>query len=217
MNSILKAVPLFSRLSDVYLDALSGQTRQLKYARNTIIITEGEESDSLYIVNTGKVKIYISDTDGKEMQLKILGPGDYFGELALMDQKPRSASAMTLCDSELFIITSKGFLTCLSENHEMALIMLRVLTKRLRDATELQRQLALLDVYGRLKVNLLASAKDIGGVLVLDPKPTQQDFANKIGSSREMVSRILTDLKALGYIDILKTSIIIKKSLPDKL
>jgi len=92
-----------------------------------------------------------------------------------------------------------------------------VLTKRLRDATELQRRLALMDVYGRLRATLLSAARDDdGGGLKLEPKPTQQDMANSIGASREMVSRILSDLKTRGYIDIKKYSIIIKKNLPKK-
>ncbi|NOY15866.1 MAG: Crp/Fnr family transcriptional regulator [Gammaproteobacteria bacterium] len=216
MNSILTSIPLFSNLASKHLELLSGQIQRQKYARNSIIIAEGDLSDSLYIVNEGKVKIYISDADGREMQLKILEPGDYFGELALIDQKPRSASAMTICDSQLSVITSKSFLKCLADNQKIALIMLQVLAKRLRDATELQRQLALMDVYGRLRVTLLASAKDGDGIHKLEPKPTQQDIANKIGASREMVSRILSDLRAHGYIDINKTSIVIKKKIPEK-
>jgi len=216
MNSVLTSIPLFSRLANEHLELLSAQIQHRKYARNSVIIAEGDQSDSLYIVNKGKVKIYISDADGREMQLKILEPGDYFGELALIDHKPRSASAITTCDSQLSVITSKDFLKCLAENHEMALIMLQVLTRRLRDATELQRQLGLMDVYGRLRLTLLASAEDGDGIRKLEPKPTQQEIANKIGASREMVSRLLSDLKAHGYIEIHKTSIVIKKMLPEK-
>jgi len=216
MNSVLTSIPLFSRLAGEHLELLSAQIQHRKYARNTVIIAEGDQSDSLYIVNEGKVKIYISDADGREMQLKILVPGDYFGELALIDHKPRSASAITTCDSQLSVITSKDFLKCLADNQKMALIMLQGLAKRLREATELQRQLALMDVYGRLRVTLLALAEGGDGIHKLEPKPTQQDIANKIGASREMVSRILSDLKAHGYIEINKTSIIIKKNLPEK-
>ncbi|MEA1889942.1 MAG: Crp/Fnr family transcriptional regulator [Pseudomonadota bacterium] len=217
MNSILTSVPLFSRLTYKHLELLSSKIQHQEFSRNSIIIAEGEQSDSLYLVNEGKVKIYISDADGREMQLKILEPGDYFGELALIDQKPRSASAMATCDCQLSVITSRDFLKCLSDNQEMSLIMLQVLAKRLRDATELQRQLALMGVYGRLRVTLLSLAIDKDGTHKLEPKPTQQDIANKIGSSREMVSRILSNLKSQGYIEINKASIIINKELPEKL
>lgn len=216
MNSILTSIPLFSKLTAEHLELLSAQIQQQEYARDSVIITEGDNSDSLYIVNEGRVKIFISDDAGREMQLKVLGPGDYFGELSLIDQKPRSASAMAICTSQLSVITSNDFLNCLAENQEMALIMLQVLTKRLRDATELQKQLALMDVYGRLRATFLKSAKETKGMLKLEPKPTQQDIANKIGASREMVSRILSDLKIHGYIDINKFSITIKKPLPEK-
>jgi len=216
MNSILTSIPLFSRLKDEHLDLLSAQIKQRDYAKNSIIIAEGDKSDSLYIVNEGQVKIYISDSDGREMQLQTLEPGDYFGELALLDKKPRSASAMAICHSKLSVITSDNFLKCLADNHEMALIMLQVLSQRLRDATELQRQLALMGVYGRLKSALLALVSNCDGTLVIEPKPTQQELANSIGASREMVSRILSELKASGYIDIRKYSIILMKSLPEK-
>lgn len=216
MRPVLTSIPLLSSLKPRHHDLLTAQVKQKNYAKNSIIIAEGEESDSLYIVNDGQVKIFISDADGKEMQLQILGPGDYFGELALIDRKPRSASAMATCRSQLSVITSEDFMQCLTDNNEMALIMLQVLTKRLRDATELQRRLALMDVYGRLKATLLSAARDDGGDLKLEPKPTQQTMANSIGASREMVSRILSDLKTRGYIDIKKYSIIIKKNLPEK-
>ncbi len=218
MRPVLTSIPLLSSLKPRHHDLLTAQVKQKNYAKNSIIIAEGEESDSLYIVNDGQVKIFISDADGKEMQLQILGPGDYFGELALIDRKPRSASAMATCRSQLSVITSEDFMQCLTDNNEMALIMLQVLTKRLRDATELQRQLALMDVYGRLKATFLSAAsRDCEGILKLEPKPTQQDIANSIGASREMVSRILSDLKTHGYIDIQKYSIVIKKDLPEKM
>jgi len=216
MNSALTAIPLFSNMSNEHLELLSARLKHLSYARNSVIITEGDHSDSLYIVNEGKIKIYISDPNGKEMLLKNLGPGDYFGELALLDKKPRSASAITLCDSQLSVISSKDLMRCLDNNPEMYANLLQVLVKRLREATESQRQLALMNVHGRLSMTLLSLSKEIDGIRIIEPKPTQQDFANMIGASREMVSRILKDLKAAGYIESRGTSLIIKKTLSAK-
>jgi len=216
MKPALTTIPLFSNMQDENLELLSNQIQYRRYIKNSIIIGEGEQSDSLYIVNEGKIKIYISDSEGREMQLKILGPGDYFGELALIDQKPRSASAITLCDSQLSVITAKDFLQCLNNNPEIAINLLQMLAACLRDATESQRQLALMDVYSRLRITLQTLSKEDNGVLKLEPKPTQQDIASMIGSSREMVSRILMYLKNGGYIETSKTSIIIRKTLPEK-
>lgn len=216
MKPALTTIPLFSNMQHENLQLLSSQVQLHKYKKNSIIITEGELSDSLYIVNQGKIKIYISDEDGKEILLRILGPGDYFGELAVLDQKPRSASAITLCDSNLSVITSKDFKQCLQSNPEVAINLLQVLASCLRDATESQRQLGLMDVYSRLIITLQTLSREDNGIYILDPKPTQQDLASKIGASREMVSRILKYLKNGGYIEITKHSIIIKETLPEK-
>jgi len=216
MKPALTTIPLFSNMQHENLQMLSSQIQLHKYKKNSIIITEGERSDSLYIVNQGKIKIYISDEEGKEILLRVLGPGEYFGELAVLDQKPRSASAITLCDSNLSVITSKDFKQCLQNNPEVAVNLLQVLASCLRDATESQRQLGLMDVYGRLIITLQSLSRKDNGIHILEPKPTQQDLASKIGASREMVSRILKYLKDGGYIEITKTSIVIKEQLPEK-
>jgi CRP/FNR family cyclic AMP-dependent transcriptional regulator len=215
MNTTLSSIPLFSNLSNEHLELLSTQACHLSYAKNRVVIAEGDCSDSLYIVKQGRIRIYISDSDGREMLLNELSAGDYFGELSLIDHEPRSASAKTLCDCEVSVITSEDFMRCLNNNPEMAVSLTRELAKRLRVATNSQRQLALMDVYGRLKATLLALSTDEGGVSKVEPKPTQQELANMIGASREMVSRIFKNLKADGYIETSKTSITIRKSLPD--
>jgi CRP/FNR family cyclic AMP-dependent transcriptional regulator len=216
MISALTTIPLFSNMPHESLELLSTRIQNRTYGRNSVIIAEGEQSNCLYIVNKGRVKIYISSSDGREMQLKILAAGDYFGELALIDNKPRSASAITICESNLSVITSEDFLQCLRCHPEITINMLQVLAKRLREATESQRQLALMDVYGRLRCTLLTLCKEVNETLLVEPKPTQQDFANMIGASREMVSRIFKKLKADGYIETCKASITIRKTLPEK-
>ena len=216
MNCNLASIPLFSGMSNEGLALLSGQLQYRNYARNCLIIAEGEHSDSLYIINKGQIKIFISDDEGQEMILNTLGPGDYFGELAIIDQKPRSASAMAVCDSDISVISSNDLTECLNHHPEMTIKLLQVMAKRLRDATESQRQLALMDVYGRLKVTLMALSYEADGIYLVEPKPRQQDIANMIGASREMVSRIFKKLKIDGYIETSKTSITIKKTLPGK-
>ena len=216
MNTALSSIPLFSNLSNAHLELLSAQACHRSYAKNIIIFREGDCSDSLYIVRQGRIKIYISDKDGREMSLNELGTGDYFGDLSLIDREPRSASAITVCECDLSVIKSEDFMQCLHGNPEMAVCLLQVFAQRLRIATNSQRQLALMDVYGRLKSTLLTLSKEVNGIRIVEPKPTQQKLANMIGASREMVSRILKNLKADGYIEISKTSIIIRKALSEK-
>ena len=216
MNFDLSSIPLFSGLSDESLAHLSGHIQHQQYTRNAIIFNEGDQSDSLYIVNQGKIKIYISNNEGQDMLLKTLGPGDYFGELALIDQEPRTASAKTQCDCHVSVISSENMLMCLERHPEMSISLLQVVVKLLRDATDLQKQLGLMDVYGRLRATLLKLSDDCNGVQKLEPKPTQQELASRIGASREMVSRLLKDLNIGGYIDYDRTSIIIRKKLPEK-
>lgn len=217
MKSSLISIPLFSDMHSKHLDMLSEQLQRIQYTRNSLIISEGDISDSLYLVNKGEIKIYISDQNGREMQLNTLGPGDYFGELSLLDQEPRSASAITLCDSELFVISSRALMACLNKYPCMAIRMLQSLAKSMRDATELQRRLALMDVYGRLRKTLLTLSRRVNGLNIVEPKPTQQEIANMIGASREMVSRIINNLKINDYIETTTDSIIIRHELPDKL
>ena len=216
MNLNLASIPLFSGMTQENLALLSGRLQHKEYSRNCLVIAEGELSDSLYIINKGQIKIFISDDEGQEMILNTLGPGEYFGELAIIDQQPRSASAMAVCDTTLSVVSSNSLTDCLKQHPEMAIKLLQVTAKRLRKATESQRQLALMDVYGRLKITLMALSNEAEGVYIVKPKPTQQDIANMIGSSREMVSRILKNLKNEGYIETTQTSIIISKTLPDK-
>lgn len=150
------------------------------------------------------------------MLLNELDAGDYFGELSLIDREPRSASAKTLCDCEISIIKADDFKQCLHDNPDIAFCLLHVLTERLRTATNSQRQLALMGVYSRLKITLETLAKEVYGTRKVEPKPTQQELANMIGASREMISRIFKTLKANGYIETSKTSITIRKTLPEK-
>jgi len=216
MSSDLSQIPLFSCLTEPERETLARHTHTRSYGKNTIIISEGDLSDALYLVDEGKVKIYISDEDGREMLLNILEGGDYFGELSLIDQSPRSASAMTMTDTRLSMIAARDFRTVLGENPEIALKLITELAGRMRNLTQTVRRLALLDVYGRVTTTLLSLATEVDGTRRVEPKLTQQEIANMVGASREMVSRILKDLKTGGYLEIGKDAIVIRKQLPAK-
>lgn len=195
----LKAVSLFSILSAQEIAALAEGAAVRTYARNTLVMTEGERSDSLYVILSGRVKVYVSDEHGKDLVLNVQGPGEYFGELAL-DEGPRSASVMTLEPSKLAVIANdvlRGFLT---SHPEAAVQLVRGLIGRVRRATESLKDLAQLDVYGRVAKLLLELARESDGKLVIDQKLTHQDIADRVSASREMVSRILKDLTSGGYL-----------------
>lgn len=210
----LEQISLFSELSEGDLDAISRLAVTRSFPKNTMIICEGDNSDSLYAILGGKVKVFLSDEDGKEVTLNLQGAGEYFGELALLDEAPRSASVMTVEDSKLTIISKNAFDKCMQDNPDIALKVMRGLARRLRDLTENVRSLALMDVYGRVARMLLDMAEEKDNKLVIPQRLTQRDIASMVGASREMVSRILRDLSTGGYITIHNKIITINERLP---
>lgn len=213
-NSVIGKVSLFEGMSEDDLNALADLANVRTFPKNTIIISEGDDSDSMYLVLSGKVKVYLSDDEGKEIIINILGDGDYFGELALLDEAPRSASVMTLEDARLAVLSKTAFDECLKANPQIALQVIKGLSARLRNLTDNVKSLALMDVYGRVARTLLEMAEDRGGVQVISQKLTQRDIASMVGASREMVSRILKDLALGGYITIENKTITINEKLP---
>lgn len=161
----------------------------------------------------GRVKVTIDDDEGKEIILSMFGPGEYFGEMALLDDEPRSAGVTTKEATQLLIISKKDFMDIFSSN-TIAFNLLKDLVKRLREANKKIESLALLDVYGRVARVLNQFAKPQDEKMVIEEKLTHQEIANMIGSSREMVSLILKELSNGEYITIDKKQITINKKLP---
>jgi len=211
---MLPNIPLFSDLEEEERKTLSSKAITRHYPRNTIIINEGDSSDSLYFILSGRVKVFLNDDEGKEVILNTQGTGDYFGEMALLDSGPRSASVKTLEDSKMAVISKTDFDEFLFLHREATRKIMRCLVKRLRALTDNVRSLALMDVYGRVARVLLELAVKEGDHLVVRETLTQQDIANRVGASREMVSRILKELKTGGYIEIHKKHITIREKLP---
>jgi CRP/FNR family cyclic AMP-dependent transcriptional regulator len=210
---MLDNVSLFQGLPKEELHIIELHAVPKSYRKNTVIIEKGDESASLYILVEGKVKVYVSDDQGKEIILNTQGAGEYLGELALLGDSPRTASVMTLEDSRFLVITKRAFLDCLSKNPNIALNLIKGLVRRVSALTESVSNLALKDVYGRLSDTLMEHAREEDGRLVTQ-RLTQQEIANRVGSSREMVSRIFKDLKAGGYISVEGRRIIINKKFP---
>jgi len=210
---MLENVPLFSGLSEDALAEVEQHGSVKTFKKGSIIINQDDESYSLYVILSGSVKVYISGDDGREAVLNHQSAGDYFGDLALIDKQPRVASVMTLENSKLMIISREGFMTCLSRNPEIAINLIKPMTSRMRMLAKNVSSLALLDVYGRVARTLLQKAVERDGALITD-RLTQQEIADMVGASRAMVSRILTDLKAGGYISVNKKQITIHQKLP---
>jgi len=210
----LKNIALFSGLSETDMAAVSSLAVTRSFPKNTLVICEGDSSDSLYVVLSGKVKVFLSDEEGKEVTLNLQGAGEYFGELAILDEAPRSASVMTVEDTKLAVLSKAAFEKCMEQHATIALIVMRGLARRLRELTENVRSLALMDVYGRVARLLLEMSEEVNGKNVIRQRLTQRDIASMVGASREMVSRILRDLSIGGYITIENKIITLNERLP---
>ncbi len=185
------------------------------FPKNAIIITDGDISDSLYIVLSGRVKVFLSDDSGKEVILAVCGPGEYVGEMALADSS-RSGSVMTLEPSTLSVVSQLEFQKFLASNPEASLHLIRKLIFRARAANNNIRSLALMDVYGRVARLLIDLAQETEGQLVVSEPLTQQDIASRVGCSREMISRIFKDLVGGGYIRLEGKRIFISRTPPKR-
>lgn len=213
---ILNKVEIFEGLGPEELEALSASSVIRSYPKNTVIINENDHADSLYIIESGRVKVYCSDKNGKEFIMNTLVAEDYFGELALLDDDKRSASVRTMEKSGFCIIYKDDFNKVLDEHPNIAKTLIRNLTRRVRKLTQDVKALALQDVYGRVTTVLtkLAEPRDDDTAVIPD-KLTQQDIADRVGASREMVARILKDLTIGEYISFEGRNIVINGKLPE--
>jgi CRP/FNR family cyclic AMP-dependent transcriptional regulator len=214
--SELESISLFKDLTADELKVIEDLTVSRSYPKNSVIINEGDQANAMYLVKSGKVRVYVSDSAGKEFILNTMGVGEHFGELSLLDDEHRSASVMTIEPAVFSIIYKDEFTKVLLNNPGLSLTLLRNLAGRVRQLTDNVKTLALQDVYGRIRKTLLSMAvEQENGELVIEEKLTQQDIANRIGSSREMVARILKDLVAGGYVENERKHFRILKKLPE--
>ena len=197
---ILKGVPLFSAFSDTQIGQLLSCVQHRSYPRNSFILRAGEETDALYIILSGRVKLLIPDEEGHEVILSIMGAHEFFGEMGLFDDQTRSASAETLEACEMLRVSKAGFTGLLKDNFELAMLIIRNLVRRMREADRKIESLALIDVYGRVARLLIDLAQNVDGNWVVERAPAKQEIARMIGASREMVSRVVKDLHQKGLI-----------------
>ena len=212
---MLEKVSLFAGLPAAEIESVERVSIKKSYKKHTIILDQGDETSSLYVILSGSIKVFLADENGKEIVLSNMGPGEYFGELALMGETQRSASVMTQEDSQFAVISKSALKTCLANNPDMAFNIINGLMNRISYLTHKVSDLGLRDVYGRVASLLQQRAQNAAGEQITC-KMTQQDIANEVGSSREMVSRIFKDLKTGGYISIEGGRITLLKKLPPK-
>jgi len=203
----------FAHLDEAALRALAPHAVVRSFPKGAVVVNEGDETDSLYVVLSGRVKAYVSEEDGREAVVNTIGAGDYFGELVL-DGGPRSASIMTLEPCRFLVIPRGDVEVLLERNPAFARDLIYELIGKVRSLTRRVLDLSLKDVYGRFVRFIEEHAVDQAGTLAVPERLTQQDIAARIGGSREMVSRIVKDLTAGGYISIEAKHITVHRKLP---
>ena len=203
-SSLLRQVPLFEALDDEQLEAIALVTITRSFDKDQVIILAEEEGDALFIISTGQVKVSIVSEDGREVILSLLGAGAVFGELSLLDGKPRSANVVATADTSLYMVRRSDFLQLVHKVPQIAVGLLAELAARLRKTDRKIEGLALLDVTNRVSETLLSLADEQGSPtpqgVQLQSRPTHQQIANMSGTTRETVSRVLKRLENQGYI-----------------
>ena len=213
-TTVLKSVPMFAAFREDQLQSLATVITRRSAPRGSMIMAEGGRVDSLYIVISGRLKVMMGEADGKEVILSILGPGEMFGEMGLIDENPRSATVLAIEPCELLAVTRQAFNKFLAENTEMAMTVIRVLVRRLRAADRKIGSLAMLDVYGRVARLLLDMSEEVNGQRVVAKRLPKQDIAKMIGASREMVSMVMKDLEMNGYFEVRGSTIVLRDTIP---
>ena len=200
--ALLQRIPIFASLSEVQLGQLARMAVPRKAPRHATIVRAGDSTDSLFVIVSGSAKVLNRDEEGREVILTLLGAGECFGEMGLIDGSPRSADVITDEVCELLMIAKRDFLAALADNFDLCLNIMRSLVLRLREANRKIESLALMDVYGRVAKLLLDFSVEENGRRVIRRKVSKQDMAKMVGASREMVSRVMKDLEGRGYIRV---------------
>jgi CRP-like cAMP-binding protein len=217
---IFRKFALFAELDDRELGSVANVAKSRRYAKDDVVFHADESGDIFCLIKEGQVKVTMISPEGKEIILSMLGPGDFFGEMALLDDEPRSATVIATEPLEVVTIWRSDFLQILAENFPLTRKVLAELSKRLRNASNRIESLATMDVYGRLARFFLDLARDQGKVLdngyVAVTRPTHQAIANMIGTSRETVSRLIHDLMKQNLLLSEGKTIYLKKTALDQ-
>ncbi|MDH5356001.1 MAG: Crp/Fnr family transcriptional regulator [Gammaproteobacteria bacterium] len=213
LTETLSKTSLFDGLDAGDIENVASQTVIRQFPKNTVIVSQGDDTDSFYVILQGKVDVFLQNDKGKEIIINTLGECESFGELAPLGGIPRQASIITTEDSTFGVISRQVFMDSLLTSPTVSMRIIDLLIQRIQDLTEEVSSLALEDVYNRVVRVLYKHADEVGEKLVTE-KLTQQDIASRVGATREMVHRILKELKTGGYISIEGKHITIEKKLP---
>jgi CRP-like cAMP-binding protein len=202
--SFLRQVPLFGGLKDEELEELAGLMQMRRYKRGSFIVLAEEQGDEFFVIRKGRVKVNIVHADGREIILSLLDQGEVFGELALLDGRPRSANVVALETTELAVLRRESFVKLLHENPRIAVPLLAELAGRLRRTDVQIEGLALMNVASRLARTILQLVVEKGREteegMLLEKRPTHQELARMTGTTRETVTRVMGRLEREGYI-----------------
>ena len=201
---LLEKVPFLAALEPRDREALAGAVASRPYRRGETIFHKEEPGQSLFVIESGAVRIYLPTPQDNDLTLAVLGAGDFFGDMSLLDGLPRSASAAAASDASLLVLERRDFMALLSSRPSAALAILTVVARRLRETDEMASDLAFLDVGGRLAKKLLELAASHGAPsgrgLLLNLPLTQEELANMIGVTRESVNRQLAEFRRAGLL-----------------
>jgi CRP-like cAMP-binding protein len=206
---LIRRVSLFSMLTPAQADALANVVTKRRYKRGEVIVEKGMISNALFIILSGKARVLMTDSKGREVILATLEAGDYIGEMSMIDSESHSATVQADTVSDVLVLGRGDFMSCLMDNMSMAYAVMRGLVQRLRVADHKIESLALQGVYGRVANVLLESAiPDGSGALIIKTKVSRQDLAKMVGASREMVSRVMKDFEESGFIETLDSGVV---------
>ena len=210
---LIRRVPLFSMLTASQAESVAEAVVKSRFKRGESIVEQGKKSNSLAIILTGRARVVTTDMRGREVILATMQPGDYIGEMSLIDNEPHSATVRAEVQTDMLILGRAEFARCLPENSSLSYAIMRGLVQRLRSADRQIESLALLDVYGRVARTLLDMAEMEGEHKMIRNKVSRQDLAKVVGASREMVSRVMKDLEERGMIQTQENGSVIIKEL----
>ena len=215
-NATLSAAPAALAGMSEALTVLSGRGEIRRYRKGTLLIEEGDVGDTIYIILVGRMRVFSAGDNEREVTYGVYGPGEYIGEMSL-DGGPRSASVITIEPCLCAVVTRRTLEAFIAERPDFAFELLAKVIRRVRSSTHSVRQLALNDVYGRLRLLLGALAlPPVEGALPRIKRLTHQEMANRIGCSREMVSRLMKDLERGGYVMAENGHYVLAKAMPHR-
>ncbi|BCL75528.1 Crp/Fnr family transcriptional regulator [Jeongeupia sp. HS-3] len=216
LKTFLTQLPIFEQFSDSDLDIVFNAAVKRQLPKGTFLFREGDPGEAMYVLVEGRTRSFTSDNQGKEFVFTIGEPGDVFGEISMLDEEPRSWSTQTEEDSTFLMFTKQDFRTAIDTYPQLKDKLILNLARMIRELSTTMKNLALLDVYGRVRALFETMIVEIDGVTMISEPLTQQAIADRVGSSREMIARILKELVFGGYVRLENKRIIILQKLPER-